>query len=69
MLGARWSDSLGYGKPPEELINPLKRLIYICNISIQDVRNSIVGNIFINGIFGNKQLVINQVFDYLEKNG
>ncbi len=69
MFGARWSDSLGYDKPPEELINPLKRLIYICNISIQDVRNSIVGSIFINSIFGNKQLAINQVFDYLDKNG
>jgi RHS repeat-associated core domain len=66
--GVAWSKSLGYGTPPSE-ISFLKQLVYLCNISIQDVRNSVAGSIGINYILGKKQLVINQVYDYLEKNG
>lgn len=66
VMGAKWSDSLGYGKLPAGLIDPLKRVLYICNLSIQDVRNSIAGSTIINLMFSDRQLVINQIYDYLE---
>lgn len=67
-FGVAWSRSLGYGNPPAEL-SFSKQLVYICNISIQDVRNPVAGSVAINRIMGNKPLVINEVYDYLEKNG
>ena len=66
--GYGWCKSLGYGTPPPTQVKILQRLLYICNINIQDVRNSIAGSIAVNYIMGNKQLAINEVYDYLKKN-
>ena len=65
VCGYGWAKSLNI-KTYTVQGNILKRLISLCNISIKDVRESIVGSIAINHILGNKQLVINQVYDYLE---
>ncbi|MVB12534.1 hypothetical protein CAFE_32740 [Caprobacter fermentans] len=68
VCGVGWSKSLGYGTSSSES-SFLKQLVQLCNINIQDVRNSIVGSVAINHIMGNRQLAINAVYDYLEKNG
>lgn len=41
----------------------------MCKMNIQGVRNSVIGSVAINRIMGHKQLVINQIYDYMEKNG
>lgn len=70
VCGDKWASSLHIGSSTSTMQGTiLKRLINLCNISIQDVRESIAGSVAINYILGNKQLVINQVYDYLETNG
>ncbi|WP_164997230.1 GLUG motif-containing protein [Clostridium minihomine] len=66
VCGYGWTNSF---KDPPMQGHILKRLVTLCDIRIQDVRQSIAGNTAINYILGNKQLVINQVYDYLEKDG
>lgn len=67
VCGDKWASSLNFESPASSVQgNILKKLVSLCNINIQEVRNSIIGSIGINYILGNRQLVINQVYDYLE---
>ncbi len=65
VCGYGWAKSLNIKTPTVEG-NILKRLISLCNINIQEVRESLAGSVGINYVLQNKQLVVNQVYDYLE---
>ncbi|WP_411677982.1 RHS repeat-associated core domain-containing protein [Caproicibacter sp.] len=65
VCGYQWAKSLNIESPTVQG-SILKGLVNLCNINIQEVRESLAGSVGINFVLQNKQLLINQVYDYLE---